>query len=365
MGIRDREYMYRRDEPPGPRHSTPRPHPWRAFAMALIVIGLVSWYRIQEPVTPMVQPTPQARGAITVTPTSPVRASASRYQPYLDAIIPESDTLRALAYAKVKQCPPGDRACIMTELYRFVQHDIGYLSDPVSREHIQSPQATLTIGAGDCEDLSILLASLLDNVGVPNYLAFTDDHAYVMACGVEPQTIAPTLEQRYATDQAPVLQAETRFIQPHSLFVTTFGFTVPTPVEIDLHANEHFDWMVVPSQHDIEAIQQHRSYQVYQACSRNHITSFRSTCTIPVGAQLIASNTRETPLELYVGFRYPRPPLLPTLPTLRTQAINGVQCLPLDPSIKGQAYPGQLMPNVVTAPSRTAVNRAGHVVALM
>lgn len=364
MGIRDRAYMHHREAPP----TSPRPAPptlsWRIVILLVIVIGLGSWYRLHQSSTPVVQPATPAGGSLTILPANPFRAQVSRYQPYLNAITPESDTLRALAYSKVKSCPPADRTCIMTELFRFVQHDIGYLSDPVSREHIQSPQATLTIGAGDCEDLSILLASLLDNVGIPNYLAFTDDHAYVMACGVDPERLAPTLENRYATEHTPTLHAETRLIQPHALFVTTFPFTVSTQVEIDLNGTTLFDWMVVPSRDEVEALTQHRTYQVYSACSRTQITSFRSTCTVPVGAQLVAFNTGDTPLELNVGFRYQRPPVKPALPALATESINGAQCLPLDPSIKGQAYPGQLMPTVTTARSRTAVNRAGHLVVL-
>ncbi len=332
------------------------------LAISLLLIGLFSWYRLTYTFTDQARPNSQQ--AMLVPASSPGHSPTHPYQRYLDAVVPESDALRALAFTKVKDCPAGDRTCVLTELYRFVQHDIGYLADPVAREHIQSPQATLQIGAGDCEDLSILLASLLDNVGIPNYLVFTSDHAYTMACNVDSETIAPTLEHRYAIQPPPVQREETRSIPPHSLSVTRLDATTPTQVEIELHTNGPLDWMVVPSQQDVEAIQQHRSYQTYSSCSRDGVTSFRSTCVIPVGAPLVAYNRQETPIELAIRLRYQIPPVPPTLPTLKTYAINGVQCVPLDPSIKGQAYPGQLMPTVVTASYRTAVNRAGRVVAL-
>jgi len=249
MGVRDRAYMHRRDPPATSRMSTRR-----VLAISLLLIGLVSWYRLTDTVTDRARPNTQQAVPVPASPYSPVRSPTHPYQRYLDAVVPESDALRALAYTKVKDCPAGDRTCVLTELYRFVQHDIGYLADPVAREHIQSPQATLQIGAGDCEDLSILLASLLDNVGIPNYLVFTDNHAYTLACDVDPGTMASTLEQRYATQPPPVQRAETRSIPPHSLSVTRLNGTTPTQVDIELHTNGPLDWMVVPSQQDVEAI---------------------------------------------------------------------------------------------------------------
>ena len=359
MGTRDRPYMHHRDPPTAPRVSMPK-----VLVIVLMLIALGSWYRLTHTVTNQAPPHSEQAAPVIVKPSAPLPSPPHRYQRYLDAIVPESDALRALAYGKVKDCPAGDRTCVLTELYRFVQQDIGYLADPVAREHIQSPQATLQIGAGDCEDLSILLASLLDNVGIPNYLVFTDTHAYTMACEVDPLTIVPTLEKRYATQQPPVQREETRWIQPRSLSVTTLTATTPLQVDIDLHTSGPLDWMVVPSQQDVEAIQQHRAYRTYPSCSREQMTSFRSTCAIPVGAPLVAYNRQETPIELALTVRYQLPPVPPTLPPIKTYVVNSTQCLPLDPSIKGQAYPGQLMPNVVTSPSRTAVNRAGHVITL-
>lgn len=52
-------------------------------------------------------------------------------------------------------------------LYRFVVQRVRYQKDPVGLETVQSPTATLTIGAGDCDDLSGLLAGLAMAVGIP------------------------------------------------------------------------------------------------------------------------------------------------------------------------------------------------------
>lgn len=52
-------------------------------------------------------------------------------------------------------------------LFHFVQNDIGYLRDIRGVETIQTPDVTLQLGAGDCDDKSTLLASLLESCGHP------------------------------------------------------------------------------------------------------------------------------------------------------------------------------------------------------
>lgn len=53
------------------------------------------------------------------------------------------------------------------KLYSFVIRRVRYQKDPVGLETVQSPTATLDIGAGDCDDLSGLLAGLAMAVGIP------------------------------------------------------------------------------------------------------------------------------------------------------------------------------------------------------
>ena len=61
--------------------------------------------------------------------------------------------------------------------------EIKYVSDPRGTgDHIQPVDETLTLKAGDCEDQTILLNSLLEAVGVRTLMAFTDDHVLTLAC---------------------------------------------------------------------------------------------------------------------------------------------------------------------------------------
>jgi transglutaminase-like putative cysteine protease len=48
----------------------------------------------------------------------------------------------------------------------IISHDV-YAHDPVGIERLQTPDVTIQAGAGDCEDMAILSAVLLESVGVP------------------------------------------------------------------------------------------------------------------------------------------------------------------------------------------------------
>ena len=78
-------------------------------------------------------------------------------------------------------CPNGNKICYAKALYYFVRDNIVYISDPVSREFIQMPQATIVNGGGDCDDGSVLLASMLESIGIKTEFVYKPNHVYVKA----------------------------------------------------------------------------------------------------------------------------------------------------------------------------------------
>ena len=55
----------------------------------------------------------------------------------------------------------------ISALLRWVQRNIRYTMDIRGVETIQTPPNTLRLKAGDCDDMSMLLASLLESVNHP------------------------------------------------------------------------------------------------------------------------------------------------------------------------------------------------------
>jgi hypothetical protein len=275
-------------------------------------------------------------------------------------MVPVSTELRALAFSKIHTCPPGDHSCALVRLYCYVQQDIGYVSDPVAREHIQSPDTTLTVGAGDCEDLSILLASLLENVGIPTYLTFTRHHAYVLACGVDPATIRETIEETYTGPPRARVSDETLSIAPHTVRSWSLPLSRPSRGAYRLTATEPIDRTVVPTAEDADAARHGRQYRAY-GCSRDQIVQLDTDCQVGATTQLLVRNRADHSVQLTARLRYEETSARPHVPlTLQMYPLNGQICLALDPSLKGVAFPGQTMPSVAGEPERIAIDRTGR-----
>lgn len=106
---------------------------------------------------------------------------AGSYVTYLNRIDYRDMQLRSLASKKVARS--NDDGLLKTEvLLAFVSNEIHYISDPDDGlEYAKDPIDTLIAGAGDCEDQALLLCSLLESVGIKTYMAFTDEHVFILA----------------------------------------------------------------------------------------------------------------------------------------------------------------------------------------
>jgi len=87
--------------------------------------------------------------------------------------------VRELAIALTNGLDAEDWAGEVSALFYFVRDQIRYVLDVNEVETVQSPSDTLRLGAGDCDDKSTLLASLLESIGHPARfaaLAFQPDN---------------------------------------------------------------------------------------------------------------------------------------------------------------------------------------------
>lgn len=75
--------------------------------------------------------------------------------------------VRTVAMRLVRELPPKAFSDQVVELFRFVQKRIRYVHDVREVETLQDPAYTLTEGQGDCDDMSMLLASMLESIGHP------------------------------------------------------------------------------------------------------------------------------------------------------------------------------------------------------
>jgi transglutaminase-like putative cysteine protease len=88
---------------------------------------------------------------------------------------------RELADRIIAPVPPKAFRREIRALFNFVRRNVRYTLDTNEIEVIQPPKETLRRGAGDCDDMCILLGALCEQVGHPakfSALGFEQDRGY-------------------------------------------------------------------------------------------------------------------------------------------------------------------------------------------
>jgi len=97
--------------------------------------------------------------------------------------------IRQTAISVAFLTPAHDEAGEMEALFSFVRDNIRYTKDVYNIETLSTPLKVLQMRVGDCDDMTVLLASLLEAIGYPTrfviegYADFdTWQHVYLEAC---------------------------------------------------------------------------------------------------------------------------------------------------------------------------------------
>lgn len=86
--------------------------------------------------------------------------------------------VREIAAGSAKTYPGTYNIYQICALFDYVKENIQYISDPRGGDYWSPPNETLKIGAGDCDDYSILLSSLIEAIGGTTRIYLTDTHAF-------------------------------------------------------------------------------------------------------------------------------------------------------------------------------------------
>lgn len=82
-------------------------------------------------------------------------------------------SIRDVACDIIRDCPAKDTRCEIQTLWRWVADNIRYTDDVAGIETISDAQGVLDRGYGDCDDMSVLLATFLETIGKPTrFVAF-------------------------------------------------------------------------------------------------------------------------------------------------------------------------------------------------
>lgn len=72
-----------------------------------------------------------------------------------------SPVVRHFALEAIAKVKPKDALSEIGALYHACCRDIHYVGDPIGAEFLQHPEVTVRTSAGDCDDMTILLATTL------------------------------------------------------------------------------------------------------------------------------------------------------------------------------------------------------------
>ncbi len=79
----------------------------------------------------------------------------------------KSMRVRDKTIALTQDCGQKDYSCEVRQIHAFVRDNIRYVNDIRDVETVQTPDKTLDLAAGDCDDKSTLIAAMLESIGHP------------------------------------------------------------------------------------------------------------------------------------------------------------------------------------------------------
>ncbi|MDO8481355.1 MAG: transglutaminase-like domain-containing protein [Nanoarchaeota archaeon] len=148
------------------------------FFLLLLVVWVVPEYAVRLD--------PEPKGVPTLSEVAPQNlnitqeARSLRPKEYPSFLVPDS-LIKQVADKIVTQSCEGNKVCYAKALYYFTRDNLQYVSDPTAYEYVKSARESLSSGGGDCDDAAVLLASLLESVGINTQFVFIPNHVYVRA----------------------------------------------------------------------------------------------------------------------------------------------------------------------------------------
>ena len=277
----------------------------------------------------------------TQEPITTLNPRIKESEKYFNEIIYEDIELRSFATSMTDGCFSGDKECQLNSIYKYIVNNFKYYSDPRSREFIQSPYDTIKVRGGDCEDLTILLNSLLENIGIKTYIVLTKTHAYSLACGVDIDHLQEEIISSFEKENTVI--DEVISIDPYSArifggsgdeigYLMEFTWDIESDKSVDVH--------VVPSSDELDLWAKGESYTYYPDCSKDGILKASDSCVVSkyVGIMVINEGYSSAMVDIEVKTKV----TMIDLDKFATNyySIGGEKCVVLDSTLGEYGYPG-------------------------
>jgi hypothetical protein len=247
-------------------------------------------------------------------------------------------------------------------IYRYIGDNYNYYSDPRTSEFIQYPNETMKLLGGDCEDLTILMESLLESIGIKTYFVFTEDHAYLLACGIDVNKLQVEIlnSSIVSEDEKINLYHETVSIPSNSaMYYGGNGDSTDYQIKLlyNLDSNIPINVNIVNSKIALNQWTNGDSYIYYPSCSKEDLYEWSNECQIDkIGGLLIINNNNESAkVNLKIDIEYNLITQKLDLSNFSTKyyKIDNEKCISLEATAGKYGYPGM---NIELKGNNTAID---------
>ncbi|MFH1054423.1 MAG: transglutaminase-like domain-containing protein [Candidatus Woesearchaeota archaeon] len=149
------------------------------FLIMLLIVWIIPGYLVK------IDPAPSYIPSISEVIPEGILLDGEKYnlstrEKFIEFVDPSDPVIKQTATKIVSlSCASGEKVCHAKALYYFVRDNFDYVSDPVNFEYVEDPKEVLLSGGGDCESGTLLLASLMEPVGIDAEIVFIPGHAFL------------------------------------------------------------------------------------------------------------------------------------------------------------------------------------------
>ena len=280
--------------------------------------------------------------------------------PYINKILTNDTQIEFYAREIVNDCDSSNIECQVNAIYRYIVKNYHYIdeSDP---ESIQNPYETIQTKEGNLEDLSVLLCSLLENIGIKTYLVLTEDHVYSMASNVNYEILWDYIESSLISqveddwgenitqtyEDNIVINGDTIFYYGGAANQSFGEYIDYLNISYWIDSNQPLHFYVIPSENLNETI-----YNLQHGLNITHYTKWEKKALVSMignieylnkysGIILANEGTQDANVEIDLEF-YFRPFFynLYNKYDIVNYYIDSVSCIILNPSLGDYGFPG-------------------------
>ncbi len=297
--------------------------------------------------------------------------------PYQKEIVISDESLKQYAKEITQGCKTKE--CEVSKIYSHILENYEYEKDSNGKEIIKNPYETFKDKKGDCEDLTILLNSLLENMGIDTYLVWNDregydtiNHIYNLTCGIDLNKIAENIHSTRINklyndflkkglnvkkvDGDLFLQVDINksvWISPNDFYALgspgeelekVFDWK---KIEYKLNSTKPLDLLAVPTMEDYQNFVDGKKYQYYVDSKKENVSRLEEDLgkfNKKIALIIQNNNSEKAHLDLQIrDYRHISNKEILKDVQIKNYKINQERCIVLEPSFEDREslfYPG-------------------------